>query len=319
LEEVLFRHERRHRAREKSEAARRQTLALVLDTLGSTKSPEPDILQTLINHALGRGNYEPPQALSDAADGVALMGLRWHYRHAVEGLWAAVGRIMARDEPNGLSSSPYVLRILDEADGSSAWCPKRNARVGSLLSANHDRRDIELEGHRLFDAELAEKPERAALIAAVQLAVLARDLRLLDRSTITHDEFLDLKAPYWSPMSAFGLSLDPERTLEDWLRMLIDRHVFGQHFLTASRKWTDGIDAFFFHPTGEGYRLSKTRFPNPSQDVRWWLPDAGRTKIPAALSLMRGIGLVREHKGTWSTTERGHNTLARVLENPAGV
>ena len=115
-------------------------------------------------------------------------------------------------------------------------------------------------------------------------------------------------------MSELASRLDEARTVRSWLHLTLDRYVVGQHLLTGARKWADGRDGFLFHPSDTGYQLS------PGERLTTTTPSPGPTKIPAALSLLRGIQLVEvdlvDGKEQWAVTALGRSAVKRVLGDP---
>lgn len=313
LEEVLFRHEHQ----ETGDGWRRRTMALILDLVGQGARDELSTLQRAIDRLLGRDDYMPAEPLVASADGLGLVGLRWFYRYALETLWASLGRMIHEASPRRCSALPYVALTLDAADGRDRWAPAAGATLAEVLEGLGNSPGSESESYWLQKQNYDKDPARALLAAAVQLAGVARGVRSLDRDVVKFDWFLDLKAPWWCPMSGFANQFDERMRLEDWLKLLIDRYAIGQHFLTASRKWRDDIDGFFFQPTGEGYRLNMERFERSGTNWRRsWIPWAGGTKVSAVLSLCEDIGLVVSDSEGHQLTELGSATLQRVTESP---
>jgi hypothetical protein len=313
LEEILFRLTRRRSgAFGENDDARRATLALVLHLAEDVTDPEPTLLQGMIDRLVGRIPDTVPEALRPQADGLGLLALRWHFRHAVESAWAAFGRLVFHERPYGAHAAPYVALIAAAGDGSP-WRPRLTVPVRTVLDALPDNPGAELDAHRNLDATLDSDPTSCLLLAATQILAISRLVSRVDRSRVAHVRFLDLTEPWWCPLSALPREVVPGAPFAEWVSFILDRYVIGQHLLTAARKLADGVDGYFFYATEDGYRVDLARFGDGRRLRRQWRPDAGPTKLPSALAMLRDIGLLDEAAGRTRRTNRGTDTLARVL------
>ncbi len=316
LEEVLFRHQRRRGDGAQSEeqsidGPRRRTLALILDALQPATDPERLVLERLLDSALGRPGYQPPSALRDEAIGMAILALRWCLRFSIEAAWVAFGHLIS--EPFGRPGSrPIVDFILDQAESRGRWCPEAEIPLANVVDSLGHAPGTEMRGIDAFrEAAAAGEQARAALGAATVLALIADRVRHLAELESRYSDLLEMGHPWWIPLSLVASQATPEMPVREWLTLVLDRYVIGQHLVTGARKWATGKDAFFFHPSDRGYELSKRI------NLMTWQPNPGPTKIPAALSLMRGIDLVTQDASEqWQTTSRGRACVRRVLENP---
>jgi hypothetical protein len=310
LEELLFRHERARgpAAEALSDGPRRRSLALLLHALEPSTSPRDDLLQRFVDWQKGFGSYAPPEVLCEEAYGFAVLAARWFFRHAVESIWAGFGR-MTLDHPVASTEiGPYVDRVLAAADGSTRWAPKPDATLGLVTGPLDDEPGVELDGLREIESYITHEPDKAMLGAAVQLAALALRMPRLQDSQRVYRQFPHLGHVLRVGMVDFAKRATADLPLRDWLGHLVARYAVGQHFLTATRKWFDGIDGFFFHPTARGYEIAAGILP--------WSPQAGPTKINAALSLLRGIDLVNIEGGKSFRSPRGDAAVACVCARP---
>lgn len=313
LEEVLFRHDRRRPGTAgENDDARRATLALVLLLAEDVTDPEPTLLQGMIDRLVGRIPDAVPEALRAQADGLGLLALRWHFRHAVEGAWAAFGRLVFHERPYGAHAAPYVALVARAGDGGP-WRPLLTDSVNTARGALPDVPGAELDAHRRLDATLDSEPAACLLLAATQILAISRLVGRVDRSKIAHARFLDLTEPWWCPLSALPREVVPGVPFAEWVAFVLDRYVIGQHLLTAARKLADGVDGYFFYATEDGYRVDLARFGDGRRLRRQWRPDAGPTKLPSALAMLRDLGLLEETAGRSRRTDLGTDTLSRVL------
>jgi len=306
LEELFFRIDR-PRAEEierKKDGPRRRSMALLLHALVRTDRASPYILQRFLDSHLGRIDYKPPDMLTEEAFGFAGMALRWFFRHALETIWAGFGRLISRYGPLGTDMVPYVDQTLSEAKGMGPWNPETKRTVGSIATDLENSPERELNGMDEINELIDETPEQAILAAAVQLAGIADVIQHFTDINRFYHRFASWGDPYWVSMTGFRGQADPDLSLRDWLAHLFSRYAIAQHFITGAIKWQNGIDGYFFHPEEQGYILDP-----PGR--KWW-PDPGRTKIRSALNIMKGLGLVNEKDGIFSTTERGFQVVEKV-------
>ncbi len=307
LEEMLFRMTRRRaKSIERHDGARRRSLAVLLHVLGNPAGDiESEILQRFIDWARGRGGYEPPKALEEEAYGFAWQGVRWHFRHALETMWAGFGRLIRINPSAGVEISGFTSAVCAAARAGKALAPSPDARLGDVVAAQVERgRERTLRAY--IEDRLHAEPALAMLCASVQLAALASGVPALENPDRFYGAFPALGQPDRVPVEQFARAYSPGLTVREWVHHLLDRYAVSQHFLTAGRKWAERRDAFFFHVEEDGYRLR----------VGEWNPDGGRTKIPAAVSLLQGLGLVSFDGTRWQSTAAGQGLLAEVLVDP---
>ena len=310
LEEIFFRtNERRGERYEKHiDGPRRRSMALILHAIEPGVDDEPLLLQRFLDWRMGWGKYQPPEEFFEEAYGFAILALRWFFRHALETVWAVFGRLIADYAFTGHDVAPYVDVILLKALGERDWLPRSCATTEEIYSDLKEKPGLEFDGYKLIEDCLDDEPEKAAIIAAVQLISIGKRINnLLDESRY-YRLFPSLGDPFWVSMTTFAKQLGIEISFREWVRHLIERYAIGQHFFTAARKWSDGIDGFFFHPTDEGYKLA-------SPNLRW-RPDPGPTKITASLSLMKEIGLIEDSDQGLQKKDIGTEILGHVLKDP---
>ncbi len=312
LEEFLFRMQlRRDGADEERvrDGPRRRTLALLLDLVRPGDDEELTVLQRVLDWGVGRDGYSPPAVFEEEAYGLAVLALRRHFRHALESVWSAFGRLIREYSFPGCTVGPYVHVVLAEANGEDEWNPSRDAAIHTILAAADVAPGAELRGSKRILEQLEAVPARAVVTAAVLLAMLAEQVPRFVQSRRYYRSFLDLGEPYWVPIGSFARRLDRSMALRDWVQHLIERYAVAQHQLTGARKAAQDVDGFFFHPTEAGYRLSPATRPP-------WNPDGGRTKLPAAFSLLEGLSHVTATSTGWQRAERGTEMLESVLADP---
>lgn len=306
LEDMLFRLVRHRPGAERFDGPRRRSLGLILHTLEDPASDvEQQVLQRMIDWALGRGGYEPPPALAEEAYGFAWLGMRWHFRHALELMWAGFGRLIRVNPSAGTAIAGFTDAVCAAGKGREVWAPSPERTIGEVVAA------LPVRGREGFlrdvtEREFAVRPASAMLAAAVQLGAIASIVPALQQPDRFYGAFPRLGVPDRVPLDQFAQGYSSELSVYDWVHHLLDRYAVSQHFLTAGRKWAERRDAFFFHVEEDGYRLRVDR----------WEPDAGRTRLPAATSLLTGLGLVRTDGAGSQTTGEGSKVLARVLADP---
>ena len=275
---------------------RRLSLALLLLALEPTDDPQKFLLQRFLDWGLGRGKWSPPAQLEQYAHGWAVQGMRWHFRHALEAVWSGFGRLLGKYSFPGTSLRPYIEAVAMASKGKGPWTPKPDKLIGAIAEDVPDDPGVELLGHLEIDKWLKSSPERAVLIAATQLAAMATRITLLDQKDRHFNHFLQLGEPDRVSLAGFSRRFDEKLTVREWIAHLFERYAIGQHFLTGARKWLTGIDGFFFHPTGEGYRLRKENYT--------WNPDPGQTKIWSSMRILWDLGLIGG-VDDWRTTPEG--------------
>jgi hypothetical protein len=305
LQEILFRLKRRRSGADgmlsrelRSDGPRRRTLAVVLDGLphadqaGGLEAAEQYVGQLFLDWALGRAeDYEPAEELRPEAMGLAYSTLRWVFRHALETIWSGFGTLVYRGDVLQSSLGPVAQRVVESGDGSSAWFPKSGTTsMRGLVNRLGDEADLEWEGYQEIENERGANPLLAMLAASMQLARVAVTTRKLlsprpERPEIDryYEAFLGFGGVDRVSLRHFASMYDEAANPLKWVRMLLDRFAVGQHFLTAGRKWPR-TDGFFFVPGDAGYEFTRGGGP--------WKPAGGPRKLAAALSLLRGIGLV---------------------------
>ena len=318
LEELLFRHDRRRTESPALEngvdGPRRRTLALLLDALEPTSDPERFFIERFLETLLRQNDYTPPEALAGEGEGIGLMALRWCFRYGLEIAWSAFGRTIGRYTFGTSRLGPVVAWMTENEAGRDRWRPAADVPIGDLVRELGSDPGVEMAGISEATTRLTEGAWAAASVtASALLALLAYRVRQLPSLQSRYRDFLNLGFPWWVPMSELGQRFNEEMTVREWMHLIFDRYVVGQHLLTASRKWADDKDGFLFHPSETGYRLT------PAGESGW-SPDPGRTKIPAAMSLLRGIQLVEvrpsSHGDIWRTSAAGQHTIERVLAAP---
>lgn len=284
------------------DARRRRGLALLIDACDGTTDEEVALPQLFLDWAVGRGTYAPPAALGRTALIGAVVGLRHHFRFALETAWYSFWELL--EPPRlGLSVKPFVDRVLKEADGADRWRPSKTTLVSEAVTRFRSERNLEATCKQRLRDEL--DPAAALLAAAVTLAVLLRSARSLEeRWGEDASRHLRTGEPTTVPITTVAAELTQDVRIADWVHLLIERYVVAQHYYTASRKWAEGSDAFFFHSTERGYRQTgKTN----------WFVDGGRTRVPAALSLLAGLSLVAYKGTTLKPVTAGRSLVQRVL------
>jgi len=326
LEELLFRHSDRRTSAEWAgrerwvDGPRRRTLATILDALEHGEPANPREAERMVGRLtldwlLDRIDYyQPHEALEPEAAGIALSTLRWLFRFALEAAWSAFGRLIQTGRVPQLDLGSLARGLVEEADGESAWEPEGDPTLSEVLSGLPDEEDAEDDALDELLGLLRAEPDRALVIAAVLLARIADLVEQLpghlsgDRAWF--QGFLSFGTFEQLPLSQFAADMDPSMKLSKWLRLLLERYVVQQHFLTAARKWGRGTDGFLFRPGDEGYELTR--------DV--WEPDGGQRKLSAAIELMHGVGLVTTVRAgaitTLEVTDLGRAALDRVVGDP---
>jgi hypothetical protein len=308
LLELMFRLEGRDDrfSEENSDGPRRRGLALVLDACEGRVDNEVDILQRVLDWAMGRGGYDPPNELEETAELATALALRRHFRFALEVVWRAFGYFL--DLPSaGLSLDPYVSRVVKKADGSGAWTPARQAKLSEVVARFSQKRiGLENEGSDKLEVLVEEDPAAALLAAGVQLAVVVRSTRIVQGRHPELARHLCVGDASTVPLATFVRETDSDPRVDEWIERLIERYAVAQHYYTAARKWAEASDAFFFHSTERGFERVN----------RWrrWEADGGRTKIPAAVSLLEGLALINRGNGKLKPTSEGRAIVERVLE-----
>lgn len=307
LQLLFFRLERRrpNEVEHRIDGPRRRSLALLLHALEPEVPVSPRLLQRFLDSHLKRIDYRPPEALSEEAFGFAGLSLRWFFRHALETVWAAFGRMLLRDGPIGTDLAPYVDLTLSAAKGQGPWNPRKTMKVGTIQEGILGLSQREIECKDAIDYLIDDEPEKAVLAAAVQLAGIADVVQHFRGKERYYHRFASFGDPYWVSLSGFRQQADPGLSLRNWLAHLYSRYAIAQHFITGAIKWQNGINGYFFHPDDRGYVLDRPGL--------YWYPDPGRTKIESALSIMRGLGLVEEKDDSMYTTIRGHEVIQEVV------
>lgn len=306
LERLLFRiGENRSGGNGQWDARRRRGMAYLLHAVQEGESSSDGILQLALDRVFGRIESQAPAALVDEEWGFAVMGLRWHFRHALESMWTAFGRILADDTTRHDSIDSICAAALVDGDNSH-WQPGRATPLSDVVAAIETEREPDCLKAIKTPAQV--DPPRSMRASAVVLALIARRIRTLDTAGRFYSPLLASGDAERVSLKFFAEQFTPETRFADWLDHLVRRFVVEQHYRVAQRKWLDGLDGYFFCESDGGLALMKA--------VDLWYPDGGRTKIDAALQLMCDIGLIEKTSPRWTLTNLGLDVFQRVLADP---
>lgn len=286
---------------------RRRGLALMLHEVKCGRRERLPILQNYVDWITGRPAEAPPSELADEAWGFGVLSLRWFFRHALESVWGAFGRLVAQRQPMPATRAYVVRSALAAADSSSLWAPGATMDPRAAAAALRDLRAAETEGHELINARMPENPALAMLAAATQLALVCTSVTQLNQQGRFYERFLDLGDEERVSLMALCRVLENAPTMAAWLEVLVERFAVSQHLIFAARKWATGVDGYYFHETDAGFVLHRRE--------NEWFADAGQAKVMAAMSLLTDIGLVA-HGDAVGLTGRGEVVLTGVLRDP---
>jgi hypothetical protein len=294
---------------ERWDRPRRRTLALLLQHADAGIADREAIPDNLVAWIRGHAhNVTPHAAFEEQARGLAVLGVRSAFKLSLETVWCSLLQDACLHSARIVNPSGFLAMVIDAAiESNLMWVRPRRTLSQLIRSVQIKPFDTSELATRIYGSMEHNKPETAAAYAVDALIRIVSIVRSLPEDEYPVRRFVTEGESARVSLHRFANDAINHEDIRSWVNEVFSKYAIHQHLRTAAAKWRPGeADGFFLNAVGGGWEVAEG-----GESI---LPAASPTKIFAAMSLMKDLGLWTDDNDKTRLTVAGRDVLRRVIK-----